>query len=89
MPLIENVIYVMGLYHDAAQWALQTLQLQHLYDEIEAEVNLVFDQLVFLVGEQMYDHYKDRASSAALDDAYKSAIEKGKGRATLTVSSKR
>ncbi|GMH49960.1 hypothetical protein TrLO_g5054 [Triparma laevis f. longispina] len=89
VPLVENVVFVMGLYNDAAAWALQTLQLQHLYDEIEAEVNLVFDQLVFLVADQMYDHYKNAASSTLLNDDYKKAIEKGKGYAQLTVNSKR
>ncbi len=89
VPLLENVAYVMDLYNDAAHWALQTLQAQHLYDEIEAEVNLVFDQAVFLIGEEMYSHYKDCASSELLPAEYKNEIERVKGYKQLTINEKR
>ncbi|KAK7241011.1 cytoplasmic FMR1 interacting protein [Aureococcus anophagefferens] len=41
------------------------LRKRHLYGEIEAEMNLAFDQLVFLVGDACYARVKDRAARAA------------------------
>lgn len=70
-------------------FAIQVLQLQHLYDEIEAEVNLVFDQMMFLIGEQMYEYYKNSASSHLLNGSYKDAIERVKGYKQLTIEEKR
>ena len=40
---------------------------QFLYDEIEAEVNLCFDQFVFKISEQIFEHYKCRAAAMLLD----------------------
>ena len=40
---------------------------QTLYDEIEAEVNLVFDQFLFLIADELYSHCKNRASVGALE----------------------
>ena len=38
--------------------------------EIEAEVNLVFDQFLYLIADELYSYCKNRASAAAeLDDA--------------------
>jgi cytoplasmic FMR1 interacting protein len=87
-PLLENVCYVLDVYNDAAFWALQTLQAQHLYDELEAEVNLVFDQAVFLMGDEVYSHFKNASSSEMLDRNYKEAIEAGKGYKQLSVDFK-
>mmetsp|Transcript_10780 Transcript_10780/g.22130 ORF Transcript_10780/g.22130 Transcript_10780/m.22130 type:complete len:1377 (+) Transcript_10780:38-4168(+) len=89
VPVLENVVSALDVYNDAATYAIQVLQLQHLYDEIEAEVNLVFDQMMFLIGEQMYDHFKNAASSSLLNGTYKDAIEKVKGYKQLTVQEKR
>ena len=52
IPIIEKVLYTMDIYNDAAHRALYTLNQQFLYDEIEAEANLVFDQLVFLISDE-------------------------------------
>jgi cytoplasmic FMR1 interacting protein len=38
-----------------------------LYDEIEAEVNLCFDQFVYKLSEQIYAYYKHLAGSIMLD----------------------
>jgi cytoplasmic FMR1 interacting protein len=89
VPVLENVVSSLDVYNDAAIFAIQVLQLQHLYDEIEAEVNLVFDQMMFLIGEQMYDHFKNAASSSLLNGTYKDAIEKVKGYKQLTVEVRR
>lgn len=70
MPLVENVLYTMDPYNDAAHRALYVLDQRFLYDEIEAELNLVFDQLVFLIADYSYSHHKDTAAARALDDPY-------------------
>ena len=71
IPIIEKVLYTMDIYNDAAHRALYILNQQFLYDEIEAEVNLVFDQLVFLISDEMYSYYKNFAASNTLDKVYK------------------
>jgi len=51
----------MDAYNDAAHRALYVLNQRFLYDEIEAELNLVFDQLVFLASDYAYSHHKNNA----------------------------
>lgn len=48
----------MDLYNDAAMHALLVFRKQFLYDEIEAEVNLCFDQLVFKLSDKVFTHFK-------------------------------
>lgn len=60
--MMEFVLYPLDLYNDAASRALYSLKQRFLYDEIEAEVNLCFDQLVFKVSEDLYTYYKIAAS---------------------------
>jgi len=62
LSFTQFLLYPLDLYNDAANRALYSLRQQFLYDEIEAEVNLCFDQLVFQVSEQIYSHYKIQAS---------------------------
>ncbi|CAF1321084.1 unnamed protein product, partial [Didymodactylos carnosus] len=57
-PMIEYVFYPMDLYNDAAMYALTVFRKQYLYDEIEAEVNLCFDQLVFKLSDKIFTHFK-------------------------------
>ena len=38
-----------------------------MYDEIEAEVNLVFDQLMYLLSHEVYTYSKNVASMVILD----------------------
>ena len=59
---MEFVFYPLDLYNDAAYRALHSLNQQFLYDEIEAEVNLCFDQLVYKLSEQVYGYFKGQAS---------------------------
>ena len=47
MPLAENILYTLDTYNDAAHRSISVLSQRFLYDEIEAEVNLIFDQIVF------------------------------------------
>ncbi|EQC32619.1 hypothetical protein SDRG_09932 [Saprolegnia diclina VS20] len=46
--------WLLDVYNDAADIALRELRQQHLYDEVEAETTLSFDQLVFLLGATTY-----------------------------------
>ena len=73
--MIENVFYSLDVYNDAAYRALYVLNQQHLYDEIEAETNLVFDQFVFLLSEEAFSHYKNIAAYLKLDKDFKEKLE--------------
>ncbi|CAF0766751.1 unnamed protein product [Rotaria sordida] len=71
-PMIEYVFYPMDLYNDAAMHALLVFRKQFLYDEIEAEVNLCFDQLVFKLSDKIFTHFKCLAACMLLDKRYRS-----------------
>lgn len=55
------VLYPLDLYNDSAHYALTVFRKQFLYDEVEAEVNLCFDQFVYKLSEQIFSHYKQLA----------------------------
>lgn len=73
--MMEYLLIPLDLYNDSGHRALNALKQQFLYDEIEAEVNLCFDQLVFKLSEQIYTHFKTQASSILLDKPYKFQLE--------------
>jgi len=77
MPLMENILYTMDSYNDAANRSLYVLSQRFLYDEIEAEVNLVFDQLVFLISDHIYSYYKDVVGSRQIDGTYRERLLHG------------
>ena len=52
----------MDLYSDSAHYALHHFKQQFLYDEIEAEVNLCFDQLVYKLSEHIFAYFKQKAA---------------------------
>ena len=52
-----NVLYCMELYNDAANTALIDLRQQYLYDEVQAECGVSFEQLVFHLSEAIWTHY--------------------------------
>ncbi|KAI8847612.1 cytoplasmic fragile-X interacting family-domain-containing protein [Chytridium lagenaria] len=60
--VIRCLFYPFELYNDAGIFALTSLKSQYIYDEITAEVNLCFDQLVFKIGERIFSHFKRLAS---------------------------
>ena len=74
--LMESIIYPIDVYNDAAYRALFVLQRRFLYDEIEAEVNLVFDQLVYKLSESIYKHYRLTAMGILLDNKLRVPLEK-------------
>uniref|UniRef100_A0A1I7RJ05 CYRIA-B_Rac1-bd domain-containing protein n=1 Tax=Bursaphelenchus xylophilus TaxID=6326 RepID=A0A1I7RJ05_BURXY len=69
--LMECLLYQLDLYNDAAAYSLSKFRKQHLYDEVEAEVNLCFDQFVFKLSEAVFQHYKQLAASMLLDKGFK------------------
>eukprot|EP01117_Protostelium_nocturnum_P005158 TRINITY_DN1874_c0_g1_i1.p1 TRINITY_DN1874_c0_g1~~TRINITY_DN1874_c0_g1_i1.p1 ORF type:complete len:1354 (-),score=489.30 TRINITY_DN1874_c0_g1_i1:93-4154(-) len=73
--MMEFLFYPLDIYNDSANRALKNLNKQFLYDEVEAEVNLCFDQLVYKLSEQLYTFYKTQASSILMDKAYKGELE--------------
>jgi hypothetical protein len=60
--LARLALYPLDLYNDSANFALTRFQKQFLYDEIEAEVDLAFDQFIFILSEQIFAHYRSKAS---------------------------
>lgn len=60
--ILRYVLYPLDLYNDSAQYALTVFKKQFLYDEVEAEVNLCFDQFVYKLSEQVYAYYKQLAA---------------------------
>ncbi|CAN6460531.1 unnamed protein product [Victoria cruziana] len=68
--LLESVLIPFDIYCDSAQHALTALKQRFLYDEIEAEVDLCFDQLVFKVSENIFTYYKSCAASKLLDPSF-------------------
>ena len=73
--MLGNILYAMDVYNDAAHRALHVLGQQFIYDEIEAEVNLVFDQLIALVCDTLFSYHKDVAAGTLLDKPYRERIE--------------
>lgn len=62
MNACRYVLYPLDLYNDSAHYALTVFRKQFLYDEVEAEVNLCFDQFVYKLSEQIFAHYKQLAA---------------------------
>jgi len=77
--LAPNVFFPISIYNDCAQVALTVFRQQHLFDEIEAEVNLVFDQLMFTLYRKIFDYYKNKASKILLDKTFQYKMERGLG----------
>lgn len=73
--LLETVLMPFDIYNDSAEHALHVLKQRFLYDEIEAEVDLCFDQLVFKLTEHMFSHYKSFAASKMLDTVFLATCE--------------
>lgn len=68
-------MYPLDLYNDSAYYALTVFRKQFLYDEVEAEVNLCFDQFVYKLSEQIFAHYKQLAGSIFLDKRFRLECE--------------
>jgi len=84
----ENIFFPMDIYNDAAARALSTLKQQFLYDEVEAELNLSFDQLVFHLSEDVFKYFKTVASSVLIDKSYEKSFFAMKKKASDVVNSR-
>lgn len=69
--MMEYVLYSLDLYNDSAYYALTKFRKRFLYDEVEAEVNLCFDQFVYKLSEQIYAYFKQLAASQLLDCGFR------------------
>ncbi|CEF64678.1 Cytoplasmic FMR1-interacting protein [Strongyloides ratti] len=69
--LIQYILYQFDLYNDAAYFSLTKFKTKFLYDELESEVNLCFDQFIFKLSNGVFTHYKQVASSYLLDKKFK------------------
>ena len=67
-PSMAFLFAPVGVYNDAGMTALSKHRQQYLFTEIEAEVNLCFDQILYALSEQVYTHFKVRASSMLLEN---------------------
>ena len=74
--LMEFVFYPLDLYNDAAMNALTVFRKRHLYDEVEAEVNLCFDQFVYILSEQIFRAYKQTAACIMLEKKFRDEFNK-------------
>jgi len=63
MPLLFSP---METYNDASASALRVHRQQFLFTEIEAELNLIFDNVLFNLSDQIFKHFKTRAAVALL-----------------------
>ena len=65
-----NIFYTMDLYNDAAELALTTLHQQYLYDEVQAELHVSFEQLVFHLSEAIFRYHLILANERLLKKGY-------------------
>ncbi|KAH9394332.1 Cytoplasmic FMR1-interacting protein 1 [Tyrophagus putrescentiae] len=72
--MMECILYPLDLYNDSAHYALTKFKKQFLYDEVEAEVNLCFDQFVYKLSEQIFSYYKQMAASITLDKRFRTDL---------------
>jgi cytoplasmic FMR1 interacting protein len=57
----------LDLYNDAVSKTLYNLKSRYIYNEIEAEVNLCFDQFMFKLGRNVFKHCKMLCALQQLD----------------------
>ncbi|EYC24494.1 hypothetical protein Y032_0013g1932 [Ancylostoma ceylanicum] len=69
--LVEGALYQLDLYNDAANYSLFNFKKRFLFDEVEAEVNLCFDQFIYKLSDMVFTHFKQLASCMMLDKRFK------------------
>eukprot|EP01041_Mallomonas_annulata_P000174 gene174-299_t len=85
IPMIEDIIHILDIYNDTANHALNILQQQSLYDEIEAETDLILDQFIYLISDLIYSHFKEFSASTSLDITFKLKLESLKNKPYLSI----
>lgn len=58
---VEYVFYAFDLYNDSADYALNVFKKKFLYEEIEAELHLCFEQFIYKLCDHMYNYYRTLA----------------------------
>ena len=81
--LLQDVFFPLDLYNEAAFKTLHCLKSRYIFNEIEAEVNLCFDQFMFKLGKNIYAHYKKLGAIRLLQSDNKIAMMKGKSASLL------
>jgi len=61
--LTEYIFYPFDIYNDAANKALHVIKQQFLYNEIEAETDLCFDQFLFQLSIHLVRYFVACASN--------------------------
>ena len=69
-PMLDYVLVPLDIYNDASMLALTSLRKRYLYDEIEAELNLAFDQFLFMLSDHTFTYFKTKASRQLLDNNF-------------------
>jgi cytoplasmic FMR1 interacting protein len=73
--LMPMLLFAFDAYSDGARLALRQHEQQHLFIEIEAEANLLFDQVLYSLSEQIFAHFKARAASSLLAELGRSSAD--------------
>jgi cytoplasmic FMR1 interacting protein len=63
----EKLIYLLDIYNDTAETIFVVYNQQYLYNELEAECNLVIEQVYFFLCEDIYMYYKQVAAQEIMD----------------------
>ena len=71
----EFLLVPFSIYNDAAHESLYKLNLSYLFDEVEAEANLVFDQLIFKYSEIVFSHFKTRSSRMLIEQEIEQTVD--------------
>ena len=79
-PNSELLLAPFDIYNDAANKALHHLRSRFLYDEIEAEVNLCFDQFIWKLSQKVFSYFRVMASSILLDHQLKQNMSNSKSK---------
>merc|ERR1740123_1587663 len=74
--LMPNLFLPLSVYNDAADAAIRIFRQRFLFDEIEQEVNLVWDQLVYTLASQLWAYYKNIASKILIDKTFERALKR-------------
>eukprot|EP01084_Bolivina_argentea_P282008 482634_1 len=76
--VISNSFHILSLYNDCAETALthDQFRTQYLFDEIEGEMNVVFDIFIYKLGRNIYNYYKNRSSKILLNKQFQHKMQK-------------
>lgn len=76
MPYLQQRLHCCPISHCICR--LSKFRKQFLYDEVEAEVDLCFDQFIYKLANKIFAYYKTLASTMLLDKAFDTAVSREK-----------